>query len=131
MGFPRLPYSIIDDDFCHEKAYVEKVTVKNDKATVNLKGTLTKKSGNWNYADEIKLWFDIPNGRSVYGKIKSSDYLKCHFDKGIIEKNGKKWNLYATINVNRALKDWVFKAGVANISNNCQSDNRIKVNLKD
>ena len=52
-------------------------------------------------------------------------------NNGIIEKNGKKWNLYATINVNRALKDWVFKAGVANISNNCQSDNRIKVNLKD
>ena len=35
------------------------------------------------------------------------------------------------MNFNRALKNWVLKAGVANISNNCHSDNRLKVTLDD
>ena len=131
VGFPRQPYSIIDDDFCHEKPYVEKVAIKSNKATVNIKGTVTKKSGNWNVADETKIWFDLPCGHSMYAKWKSSDYLKAHYDHGIIEKDGKKWNLYATMNFNRALKNWVFKAGVANITKHCNSDNRIKVNLID
>lgn len=35
--FPRQPYSIIGDDFVHDKLYTLKVNSKGDKSTFNLK----------------------------------------------------------------------------------------------
>ena len=49
--FPRLPYSIINDDFCHEKNFVGKITSKSDKSTIKIKEAITNKKGAWGTAE--------------------------------------------------------------------------------
>ena len=83
VGFPRQPYSMIDDDFCHEKAFVAKIAAKTSKSTINIKETVNSKKGVWSVADEVKLWFDLPNNHSLYTKVKSTDYIKIHYDHGV------------------------------------------------
>ena len=131
VGFPRQPYSIIDDDFCHDKAFVAKVAAKSEKATVNIKETLNSKKGAWSIADEVKLWFDLPNKHSLYAKVKSTDYIKILLDGGVCEKDGKKWNAYASLNSNKLLKNIMFKVGAHCLTDNCQSDNRLRVNFQE
>ena len=114
-GFPRQPYSMVDDDFCHDKAFVTKVNAKSEKATVNIKETLNSKKGTWSVADEVKLWFDLPNKHSLYAKVKSTDYIKVHLDGGVCEKDGNKWNAYASLNSNKLLKNIMFKVGANHI----------------
>ena len=131
VGFPRQSYSIIDDDFCHEKNFVAKFAAKTAKSTINIKETVNSKKGAWSVADEVKFWFDLPNKHSLYAKVKSTDYIKLHYDHGICEHKGKKWNCYASVNSNKLLKNILFKAGVANLGEKCNSDNRIRVNIQD
>ena len=63
--------------------------------------------------------------------MKSTDYIKVHYDHGVCEKEGKKWNLYASVNANKLLKNVLFKAGVAQITDKYNIDNRIRVNVQD
>lgn len=127
--FPKQPYySILRDDFCHDKFYVEKLQFKNNKGAVNIKATMDSKSGEWKIADEVKLWFELQNNKSVYGKIKSSDYLKFQYDNGVVEWQNRKWNIYGGFNTDKGLKKWSFKLGVAHLSDQFNSDNRLRVN---
>lgn len=50
---------------------------------LKIKEAVSQKKDSWSVADEVKLWFDLPNNRSIYTKIKSSDYIKIHYDHGI------------------------------------------------
>ena len=80
--FPRQSYSFITDDFCHEKQFVAKIAAKTSRSVIKIKEALTCKSGACSVADEVKLWFDLPNGRSFYTKVKSNDYIKILYDHG-------------------------------------------------
>ena len=128
--FPSQAYSIIDDDFCHGKILAAKVKSKTSKSVIKLKETITNKKGTYNFADEIKLWFDLPNNRSFYAKVKSADYLKLHYDHGLREWQKKKYYLFGNLRSNKSFTDMTLKAGVGHISEHCQSDNRIRVNLQ-
>jgi len=40
--FPKQSYSILTDDFPHEKLYTAKVNSKGDRSTVNIKAVVTR-----------------------------------------------------------------------------------------
>jgi hypothetical protein len=126
--FPRLAYTFINDDFVHEKLAVFKVAAKGGRSTVNLKASVSKDKGVTKVSDELKLWFDLPEGRSLYSKLKA-DLLRVQFDNGITEHWGKKWNLYAGLNSSKSLENVSVRLGAANISNGCHSDNRLRIDL--
>ena len=129
--WPKLPYSIITDDFVHDKLLTWKVNSKGSKSTLNFKANIKQDKGALKLSDEIKYWFALPEGRSFYSKVKSSDYLKLHFDNGIIERWNKKWNLYATLNVSKTLTNASLRFGAAHKSQHCNSDSRVKVDFLD
>jgi len=47
-----------------------------------MKETVTYKKGAYSLAEELKLWFDLPRGGTLYTKFKSGDYIKLHYDDG-------------------------------------------------
>jgi hypothetical protein len=124
--FPRQPYSFISDDFVHDKLGTVKLNAKSNLSTINIKAALSGEKG-YAVSDEAKLWFTVAETRTIYAKIKSSNYLKVHYDHGIEEKWGQKWNLYATLNSNKALENVSLRLGVAHVSEKCNSDNRLKI----
>jgi hypothetical protein len=127
--FPKQPYhSILRDDFCHDKTYVEKLQFKNDRGTVNLKAAVDYKKDAWKVTDEVKFWFQISNNRSLYAKIKSSDYVKWQYDHGTVEWQGRKWNVYAGMNTDKTLQKMALKVGVSNLCERLTCDNRIRWN---
>jgi hypothetical protein len=81
--FTKQPYSIFTDDFCHEKLFVLKPTIKNDRSILKVKETVTLKKGAYNLAEELKLWFKLPKAGTLYAKLKSTDYVKIHYDDGV------------------------------------------------
>ena len=128
--FPRQAYSIINDDFCHEKNFVAKVSAKTAKSVIKIKEAITNKKNTWAVADEVKLWFDLPNNRSLYAKVKSSDYVKLNYDHGVRDWKEKKYYLYGGLTCNKSLNKMVLKAGVGHISEHCTSDNRVRASLQ-
>lgn len=115
------------DDFCHDKFFVIKPTLKTTRSVIKIKETINHKKGQYNLTDEVKLWFDLPRGGSLYGKWKSNDYLKVHYDDGVRVYNGKKFSLYAAVNSNRHLDLLSLKLGFNHDSEHCHSDNRLKI----
>lgn len=128
--FPRQAYSFVTDDFCHDKSFVAKVTAKTGKSVIKLKEAVSYKKESWSVADEIKLWFDLPNNKSLYAKIKSNDYIKLNYDHGLLLWNQKAYNLFAGVNCNKGIRNIVLKAGVGHYSEHCNSENRIRVGLQ-
>lgn len=126
--FPRLPYTIHNDDFCHSKPFVAKFTAKGSRSTLNVKETVSKKEGNFKTEDDVKLWFDLPDSRSFYARVKSSDYIKLHYDNGMTQWNGKNWNLYGTFWSDRSFSKTSVRIGAGSYHEKCQSDNRLKIN---
>lgn len=127
--FPRQPYSLFTDDFVHDKLLTLKVNSKNEKSTVNVKTNVNVDKGTPSISDEVKYWFSLPNNRSIYAKLKSRDYIRLHYDHGIVEHSNKKWNLYASLNSNKSLENISLRLGAANKSEHCHSDNRLKVDF--
>lgn len=125
--FPKQPYSIITDDFCHEKLLVVKPTLKTTRSIIKLKETVTYKKGAFSLADEVKLWFDLPRAGILYAKIKSNDYLKLHYEDGTRKISGKDFFFYAGLNTNKKLDLLSVKLGVGHDSEHCHSDNRLKI----
>lgn len=97
--FPKLPYSFITDGFVHEKLLNFKVNSEGGKSTVNVKATVSHDRA---ISEEVKLWFDLPQGRSLYSKLKS-DGFRVQLDNGITEHWGNKWNLYAGVSASKSL----------------------------
>lgn len=127
--FPRLPYTFVSDDFVHEKLAVFKVNAKGGRSTANLKVSVSEDKSGRSVSDEVKLWFDLPQGRSLYSKIKSSNYLKLQFDNGVTENWGKKWNFYAGLNATKSLENISLRLGAAHLGNTCHTDNRLKIDF--
>ena len=128
--FPRQSYSIITDDFCHEKLATVKVNAKGSRSTVNVKASANYDKGNYAISDEVKLWFQLPEGKSLYSKIKSSDYIKVHDDHGISRIWNKDWNIYASVNAKKNLDNLSLRLGATHLNGKCHSDNRIKYDRK-
>lgn len=127
--FPKQSYTLFSDDFVHEKLFTLKVNSKGDKSTVNLKANISADKGGPTVSDEIKFWFPVNGTRSVYAKVKSNNYLKVHYDNGVFEKWNSKWNLYASVNTNKAFENLSLRLGAANNSGTCHSDSRLRVDF--
>lgn len=127
--WPKQPYSFINDDFVHDKTFTAKVNAKGTKSTANFKASVTQDKSGFKLADELKFWFDLPQGRSLYGKVKSSDYIKGQFDNGITEQWGRKWNFYASWTTNKSLSNAKVSLGANHPSEKCNSDNRLKLDI--
>jgi hypothetical protein len=52
-----------------------------------------------------------------------------HYDNGTIDKWDKKWNLYASLNANKALENLSLRLGAAHKSEHCHSDNRLRIDF--
>ena len=74
--FPRQSYSIITDDFCHEKLATVKVNAKGSRSTVNVKASANYDKGNYAISDEVKLWFQLPEGKSLYSRSSPATTLR-------------------------------------------------------
>ena len=68
----------------------------------------------------------MKEGRAIFGKVKS-DYLKLHFDNGISECWGSKWNYYGSLNANKSWNNVSLRLGAHFLTNNVNSDNRLKI----
>ncbi len=73
--FTNQPYGIFTEDFCHEKLFVLKPTIQNDRSIVKVKETVTLNKGAYNFAQELRLWFKLPKAGTLYAKLKSTDYV--------------------------------------------------------
>lgn len=125
--FPRQPYTIIADDFVHDKLFVAKINTKSEKSTVNVKATISAEKDKHTVSDELKVWFSLPEGRSLYSKIKSNNYLKVHLDNGVTEQWGKRWNFYGSVNATKSIDNLSLRIGATHIDEKCHSDNRLKI----
>lgn len=127
--FPRQAYSVFTDDFVHDKLFTCKVNSKGLNSTFNFKANIKGDKSGLKLSDELKFWFSLPQGRSLYAKVKSADYLKLQFDNGIITRWNKKWNLYAALNTNKTLSNPSLRLGVDHHSEHCHSGNRLRVDF--
>lgn len=107
-----------------------KISAKTSRSVIKIKETISCKADKCSFADEVKLWFDLPNNGSFYTKVKSTDYIKVHYDHGVRDWSGKKCYLYGTLNSNKLLNRIYAKAGVGVIAERCHSDNRLKFTLQ-
>jgi hypothetical protein len=123
--FPKQPYSLFTDDFVHEKQGVLKLNAKGDKSSATVK--VSAIGPRTAMQDELRLWWTISNGRTLFTKVKSSDYLKLHLDNGITEKWGINWNLYGSVNTSKSLGNLSVRLGAHGLTGKVNSDNRIKV----
>lgn len=78
--------------------------------------------------EEVKLWWPLPNERTIFTKFKH-DYLKLHFDNGISERWGVKWNLYGSANLNKSLGGLNVRLGAHALTERLNSDNRFKASF--
>ena len=82
-GFPQQTYSLLTDNFVHEKFFVAKVNAKAANSTANVKATFSKKDKALNISDEVKVWFNLADGKSIFAK-SASDHIKVQYDHGIV-----------------------------------------------
>lgn len=128
--FPRQAYSFLTDDFCHGKTFTAKVTAKTVRSIIKIKETVGKKKTGLQLSDEVKLWFDLPNTGSIYAKIKSSDYVKIHYDHGLRAYNNNYIYLFGGANSSKLLNNVDVRVGLGHVSQNSNIENRLKVTLK-
>ena len=79
-------------------------------------------------SDDVKFWFSLPHqGHSLYARVKSSNYVKLHYDMGIKQIQNRNWNFYGSLVCNKSLQNLVFKLGACHVNPKCHSDNRLRV----
>lgn len=129
LSFPSQPFSIFKNDFITSNAWTFKANAKGSRSTLNLKECLTcdPVKNTCKISNELKFWFDLPEGRSLFTKLKSGNYLKILFDNGIIDcpKTGK-WNTYASLNSNQSVQNVKVNLGISRIGENKKNDFRIR-----
>ncbi len=108
---------------------VLKFNAKGARSTLNIKETVSSKEGKYNVEDDVKLWFDLPNHHAIYTRVKSSNYLKVHYDHGLFENNGRLWNFYSSFWTDKSLSKSSVRIGAGIVHARYQTDNRIRVNL--
>ena len=89
---------------------------------------MSSKDGKFSVEDDVKLWFDLPSNHSLYTRVKSSSYIKIHYDHGLCEFRGKNWNLYGSFWTDKSFSKTSVRLGAASYAEKCQSDNRLRIN---
>ncbi len=59
--------------------------------------------------------------------MKSTNYIKVHYDHGLTQLHGKQWNLYGSFSTDKSLTKSSVRVGAASYAPKCNSDNRIRV----
>lgn len=85
-AFPKDTYSIILDDFVHEKLLCVKINSFRPHGNVSLRNQVVSKKDNYNSSEEIKLWFPLWKDGTLYFQSTPKE-LKLHYDNGIIKYN--------------------------------------------
>lgn len=129
--FPRQSDSIITDDFCHDKLATLKVNAKGSRSTANIKASIAQGKSGFEVNDELKFWFQVSEGKNIFAKLKSKNYVKLHYDHGVTRIWNKDWNLYASLNATKNLDNVSVRLGATNLNKVCHSDNRLKFDSKD
>lgn len=70
----------------------------------------------------------MPNNHSLYTRVKSSSYIKLHYDNGLTNYQGKDWNFYGAFWTDKSLSKTTIKVGAASYHPKCHSDNRLRIN---
>jgi hypothetical protein len=82
-NFTKQEFTIFYDEFCHERLFVWKSIIKNDRSILKLKETVTLKNGVYNFVEDLGLWFKLPKAGTLYARLKPYDYVKLHYDDGV------------------------------------------------
>lgn len=64
----------------------------------------------------------------MYTRVKSTDYIKVHYDHGVYELYNKLWNIYGSFWTDKSLSKTSMRIGAASNHPKCHSDNRLRVN---
>lgn len=55
--------------------------------------------------------------------------MRLHYDNGVTEKWGRKWNFYSSLNASKSIENISLRLGAIHLSESCHSDNRIKIDF--
>jgi hypothetical protein len=108
----RGSYTVFDDDFLSDKL-VFKATRKGSASTVALKESfqIPKESKGIKSDEELKFWFPFRDTHTLYFRLKNDNY-KIHYDNGVHENNGYRFNWYASAQGTRKFSGDNYKAGL-------------------
>jgi hypothetical protein len=95
-SFEKQSFSIIKDDFVHEKLLTVKANIQSTNGGVNLKETLNQKGDALTSSGESKLWFYLRNNTSLYTKVLPSG-LTVAYDHGIQVVDGRSFNWFGGV----------------------------------
>lgn len=107
----RASWRIFDDDFDTDKIAF-KFNQTTAKSTIQFKDSfaISKDGKIAGHKDEVKLWFPIPNQRTLYFRVKN-DSWKVLLDNGVSEQNGLNFNLHGSLQGKRELGSESYKVG--------------------
>lgn len=111
ISFEKQSYSVMKDDFVHEKLLTVKTNIQSTNGGVNLKESLSTKGEALTSTGESKLWFYLKNNGSLYTKVLPNA-ITLAYDHGIQVINGRSFNWFGGVDTNRALSANVWKIGV-------------------
>lgn len=110
-SFEKQSYSVLKDDFVHEKLFTVKANIGSTNGGVNLKETLAQKGEALTSSGESKLWFYLRNKGSIYTKVLPNS-ITLAYDHGIQEVNGRSFNWFGGVETDRSLSTNLWKLGV-------------------
>lgn len=129
-AFPRDSYSIITDDFIHEKLLTVKVASKTEKGTINLKNQVVAQGDNYKSSGEIKFWFPVWQTGTIYFKSINKEF-KLHYDNGVKDVQGLNLNFYGSYQMIKQNNSSTIKAGAIYFHPKFDLDTRLRVAFQD
>lgn len=111
IGFEKQSYSVMKDDFVHEKLLTVKTNIQSTNGGVNLKESLSQKGEALTSTGESKLWFYLRNNGSLYTKVLPNA-ITLAYDHGVQVTNGRSFNWFGAVDTNRTLSTNVWRLGV-------------------
>ena len=108
--FPSFGYSIFDDDFVHHPFNL-KFKIETAVGTVKLRIASRYNSTPVEYCSDTSVLWKLQNGQALCIRTKSKNYLKVHYDHGIIQRRNNQWNLYGSVNSSHLLKNASVRVG--------------------
>ncbi len=110
-AFERGSWKIFEDDF-EVNRVAFKFNQTSQKSTIQFKDSFAiatdgKVAG---HKEEFKLWFPIPNQRTLYFRVKNDNW-KLLVDNGVREQNGLNYNIHGSVQGKRELGGESVKVG--------------------
>jgi hypothetical protein len=127
--FPKYSYSLFTDDFLRRLLNF-KFKMESPRSSARVRYATRNGSVPVQLDYEASMLWKIGGEEALMARVKSSDYLKLHYDHGLLEQGGRQWNFYGSLNVTRALRGASVRVGAHLIGDSLQTDNRLKVELQ-